>query len=106
MSRVRSSGMRGLAAAAALVLPAAPPAWAEPKSHAGEFVRAGEGEFRMTMGGQNEHAHKVNDQTRYTVNGKAASLAELKPGDLISVTTENGNVLSVEATRGPPKAAQ
>lgn len=105
MSRVRSSGMRGLAVAAALVLLAAPPAWAQPKSHTGEFVKAGQGEFTMTMGGQNEHAHKVNDQTRYTVNGKSAALGELKPGDLISVTTENGKVLSVDATRPPAKTA-
>ncbi len=110
MSRSRSWGMRsGLAAAAALVLLTAPSAWAQPagpKSHTGEFVKAAQGEFTMTMGGQNEHVHKVNDQTRYTLNGKGVSLGELKPGDLISVTTESGNVLAVDATRPPAKTAQ
>lgn len=96
-------------AAFATVLLATPSAWAQqagPKSHTGEFVKAGQGEFAMTMGGQNEHTHQVNDRTRYTINGKNASLSELKPGDLISVTTESGNVLAVDAMRPPEKAAQ
>ena len=96
-------------AAFAMVLLATPSAWAQqagPKSHSGEFVKAGQGEFTMTMGGQNEHAHKVNDRTHYTINGRDASLTELKPGDLISVTTESGNVLAVDAKRQPEKTAQ
>jgi hypothetical protein len=100
---------RGLAAAAVLAVLAAPSAWAQaagPKSHSGEFVKAGQGEFSMTMSGQNEHVHKVNDQTRYTLDGKPASLGEIKPGDLISVTTQSGNVLAVDATRPRPKTAQ
>lgn len=109
MGGARSSIRKGLAAAAVLLCLAGPSAWAQqasPKSHAGEFVTAGEGEFRMTMGGQNEHAHKVNDQTRYTLNGKPASLAEFKPGDAISVTTQSGTVLAVDATRPPAKSGQ
>jgi hypothetical protein len=91
-----------------MVILAAPSAWAQqagPKSHSGEFVKAGQGEFTMTMGGQNEHSHKVNERTHYTVNGKDASLKDLKPGDLISVTTESGNTLAVDATRPPEKTA-
>ena len=96
-------------AAFAMVLLATPSAWAQqagPKSHSGEFVKAGQGEFTMTMGGQNEHSHKVDDRTHYTVNGKEASLQDLKPGDLISVTTDSGKTLAVDATRPPGKAAQ
>ena len=101
--------VRCILAAFAMVLLAPPSVWAQqaaPKSHTGEFVKADQGEFTMTMGGQNEHVHKVNDRTRYTINGKDASLRELKPGDLISVTTESGNVLAVDATRPPEKTAQ
>ncbi len=109
MRSPRSFGVRCVLAALAVVVLATPPVWAQqagPKSHTGEFVKAGQGEFTMTMGGQNEHAHKVNDQTRYTINGKGAALRELKPGDIISVTTESGNVLAVDATRPPEKTAQ
>ena len=109
MRRARSFSSRIIPTAFAIVLLAAPSVWAQqagPKSHDGEFVKAGPGEFTMTMGGQNAHVHKVNDQTHYTINGKAASLQELKPGDLISVTTESGNVLAVDAKRPPEKAGQ
>jgi len=109
MRSPRSFLVRRILAAIAMALLATSSVWAQqagPKSHTGEFVKAGQGEFTMTMGGQNEHAHKVNDRTRYTINGKDAALGELKPGDLISVTTESGNVLAVDATRPPEKTAQ
>lgn len=108
MKSARSSARRSLVAAFAMVLLAAPSVWAQqagPKSHNGEFVKANPDGFTMTMGGQNEHAHKVDDRTHYTVNGKDASLKDLKPGDLISVTTESGNTLAVDATRPPEKTA-
>jgi hypothetical protein len=95
--------------AAALVWLAVPSVWAQqadgpprdnaPRTHAGEFVRAAEGEFRMTVNGQNEHPHTVNDQTRYTINGANASLNELKQGDRINVTMTGRVVTAVEATR-------
>jgi len=109
MRRAWSFVGRSLFAAVAMVLLAAPSVWAQqagPKSHNGEFVKAGQGEFMMTMGGQNEHSHKVDDRTHYTLNGKDASLQALKPGDLISVTTASGKTLAVDATRPPGKPAQ
>jgi hypothetical protein len=108
MRSARSLVGRVTLAAFAMVLLGPPSAWAQqagPKSHSGEFVKAGQGEFTMTMGGQNEHSHKVGDRTHYTLNGKEASLKDLKPGDLISVTTESGNTLAVDATRPPEKTA-
>jgi hypothetical protein len=53
----------------------------------------------MTVNGQNEHPHTVNDQTRYTINGANASLNELKQGDRINVTMTGRVVTAVEATR-------
>ena len=100
---------RIIPAAFAMALLAAPSVWAQPagpKSHDGEFVKAGPGEFTMTMGGQNAHVHKVNDQTHYTINGKDASLQALQPGDLITVTTQSGNVLAVDAKRPAEKSGQ
>ncbi|MGH7202306.1 MAG: PDZ domain-containing protein, partial [Planctomycetaceae bacterium] len=71
-----------------------------PKSHTGEFVKAGEGEFTMTVRGENQHSHKVTDETRVTINGEDASLEELKQGDRIKVTMGENNVaLAVEAAR-------
>src|ERR1700761_6703882 len=109
MRHTRSIAARIVPAAFAMVLLATPSAWAQqpgPKSHNGEFVKAGQGEFTMTMGGQNEHAHKVDGRTHYTLNGKDASLTALKPGDLITVTTQSGNTLAVDAKRPPEKPAQ
>src|ERR1700761_44739 len=109
MRRARSFAGRIVPAAFAMVRRAPPSAGAKqpgPKSHNGEFVKAGQGQFTMTMGGQNEHAHKVDDRTHYTLNGKDASLTELKPGDLITVTTQSGNTLAVDAKRPPEKPAQ
>ena len=109
MRSARSFAGRIVPAAFAMVLLAAPSAWAQqpgPKSHDGEFVKANPDGFAMTMGGQNEHSHKVDDKTHYTLNGKDASLKDLKPGDLISVTTQSGNTLAVDAKRPPEKPAQ
>ncbi|MGC4028171.1 MAG: hypothetical protein QM696_04780 [Steroidobacteraceae bacterium] len=88
-------------AAAAVAWMAAPAVWAQDaaKTHAGEFVKANDGGFTMTVGGQNEHPHKVTEQTHYMVNGKHASLKELKQGDHINVTTSGGVVTMVDATR-------
>jgi hypothetical protein len=109
MRSARSFVVRCSLAAFAMVLLATPSVWAQqagPKSHNGEFVKAAQSEFTMTMGGQNEHSHKVSDRTHYTLNGRDASLRELKPGDLISVTTDSGNVLAVDATRPSEKTGQ
>ena len=109
MRSARSFVGRSILAAVAVVFLAAPSVWAQqagPKSHNGEFVKANPDGFTMTMGGQNEHSHKVDDHTHYTVNGKNASLQELKPGDLISVTTDSGKTLAVDATRPLGKTGQ
>src|SRR5690606_19004225 len=97
------------AAAAALFWLAVPSAWAQqadgaarqnaPSTHAGEFVRAGEGQFVMTVNGQNEHPHTVTDQTRYTLNGATASLSELEQGDRSNVTMNGRTVTAVDAAR-------
>lgn len=73
---------------------------ADQNSHSGQFAGLADGKFQMTIDGENKHSHKVNDQTKVTINGKSAQLQDLKPGDKIEVTTNDENVaLMVKAMR-------
>jgi hypothetical protein len=57
-------------------------------THQGKVVSAGEGKLTMTdMGGGNQHTHEVTAETGITCGGKACSLADLKAGFTVTVTT-------------------
>lgn len=69
-------------------------------SHSGTFGRAGKTKFFMTINGKNRHSHQITQQTKVTLNGRPATLQDLKPGDPIRVTVNDKNVaLTIEATR-------
>jgi hypothetical protein len=58
-------------------------------THQGKVVAAGEGKLTMTdMGGGNQHTHEVTSETGITCGRKACSLADLKAGFTVTVTTE------------------
>jgi len=58
-------------------------------THQGKVVAAGEGKLTMTdMNGGNQHTHEVTSETGITCGGKACSLADLKAGVTVTVTTE------------------
>jgi hypothetical protein len=57
-------------------------------THQGKVVSAGDGKLTMTdMGGGNQHTHEVPSGTGITCGGKACSLADLKAGSTVTVTT-------------------
>lgn len=69
-------------------------------AHTGQFQSLGDGEFRMTIDGKNAHTHRLTELTKVTIDGKQATLRELKKGDQIKVTTGKNNVaLAIQATR-------
>lgn len=79
----------------------------EKSSHTGEFAEATESKLFMTVDGEKRHSHKVNDETKVTLNGEQAELKDLKSGDDIRVTTNEDNVaLKIEATRGRDAARE
>lgn len=50
--------------------------------------------------GKNEHAHKVDDGTAVTIDGKPAKLPELAKGDKVKVTVgQDGKVVSIAVMR-------
>lgn len=71
------------------------------KSHDGLVVSVAEGKLTMTdSGGKNEHSHVIGATAKITLDGKEAKLADLKKGDKIRVTQEDGGkVTAVAATR-------
>ncbi len=76
-------------------------------THAGKVVSVMEGkegkDGKLVMSdadGKNEHTHNVLASTKITLNKKGGKLADLKKGDLVSVTFDSGNKLtSIAATR-------
>jgi len=76
-------------------------------THAGKVVSVMEGkegkEGKLVMSdadGKNEHTHNVLASTKITLNKKSGKLADLKKGDMVSVTFDSGNKLtSIAATR-------
>jgi len=71
------------------------------KSHDGKVVSVSEGKLVMTDNdGKNEHSHAVGATAKVTLDGKEAKLADLKAGDHITVTQdEGGKVTAVAAKR-------
>jgi hypothetical protein len=75
-------------AAIALALVSAQSISAAEKSHDGNIVKAGDGKLTMTdKAGKNKHTHDVATDAKITCDGKEVKLADLKAGDLVTVTT-------------------
>jgi hypothetical protein len=54
--------------------------------------------------GKNQHAHKVDEATAVTVDGKPAKLADLAKGDKVKVSAgQDGKVVSIAAMRSKQK---
>jgi hypothetical protein len=54
--------------------------------------------------GKNEHAHKVDEATAVTIDGKPAKLPELAKGDKVKVAVgQDGKVVSIAAVRAKQK---
>jgi len=78
---------RCIACAALVLLVSAPAVAAD--MHQGKVVKAGEGKLTMTdTAGKNEHMHDVASNAAVTCEGKTCGLADVKAGDMVTVTTE------------------
>jgi len=79
---------------------------AAPANHSGKVVSVTEGkdgkDGKLVMSdadGKNEHTHAVLATTKITLNKKAGKLADLKKGDMITVTMDGAKVTEIAATR-------
>src|SRR5918996_3649508 len=58
-------------------------------THQGKVVETSTGKLTMTdLEGKNQHTMDVSTTATVTRDGKTVTLADLKPGDTITVTTE------------------
>jgi hypothetical protein len=98
----------GVAQAAGVAKAAKPAkvAKAAATSHSGKIVSVAEGkdgkDGKLVMSdtdGKNEHTHAVLATTKITLNKKAGKLADLKKGDMVTVTVDGAKVTEVAATR-------
>jgi hypothetical protein len=99
----------GVAQATGVAKPAKPAkaAKAAVTSHSGKIVSVTEGKdgkdgkFVMSdADGKNEHTHAVLATTKITLNKKAGKLADLKKGDMVTVTLDSASkVTEIAATR-------
>jgi hypothetical protein len=94
----------GLLVGFALVALVGGTALAADKTHEGLVVSATGGKLVMVdKDGKNEHSHTVGATAKVTLDGKEAKLADLKKGDAVKVTTnEGGSVTTIAATRAKP----
>ena len=54
--------------------------------------------------GKNQHAHKIDEATAVTVDGKPAKLADVVKGDKVKVSAgQDGKVVSIAVTRSKQK---
>jgi hypothetical protein len=91
----------GLLAAFSLAALVGATARAADKTHDGTVVSAIGGKLVMVdKDGKNEHSHTVGATAKVTLDGKAAKLEDLKKGDTVKVTTdEGGKVSAIAASR-------
>ena len=90
-----------------MVLVLSRPVLSAEKSHEGKVVSVTEGkdqaDGKLVMtdnDGKNEHTHAISAAVKFTLNGKASKLADLKKGDGIKVTQDDAKkVTAVAATR-------
>ncbi len=64
------------------------PVWAA-STHQGKVVGVEAGKLTMTdMAGKNQHSHSVDSNAAITCEGKTCGLTDVKPGDIVTVTTD------------------
>lgn len=87
--------------ALALVIWAAPSAFAADDAHEGTVVSVADGKLTMTAtGSKDEHSHAVAADAKITLNGKEVKLTDLKKGDKIKVTLgSDKKATKIEARR-------
>jgi Cu/Ag efflux protein CusF len=73
-------------------------------THQGKVVSTSAGKLTMTdTAGKNEHTMDVSSTAMVMRDGKAATLADLKAGDMITVTTDKtGNTTTVTKVDATP----
>jgi Cu/Ag efflux protein CusF len=73
-------------------------------THQGKVVGTSTGKLTMTdVEGKNQHTMEVATTAMVMRDGKTATLADLKPGDMITVTTEkSGNATTVTKVEAKP----
>lgn len=54
--------------------------------------------FTNKKGQQKHHKISVSPDTKVIVNGKSASLSQLKPGEAVTITLSHHHVLEIDAT--------
>ena len=76
-------------------------------THQGKVVGTSTGKLMMTdLEGKNSHAMDVPTTATVTRDGKAVTLADLKPGDTITVTTEmTGTATTVTKIEAKPSGS-
>jgi hypothetical protein len=58
-------------------------------THQGKVVETSTGKLTMTdMAGKNQHTHDISSNAAVSRDGKTAVLADLKAGDMVTVTIE------------------
>ncbi|MCI0699564.1 MAG: hypothetical protein L0241_00565 [Planctomycetia bacterium] len=95
-----------LVAVVALAVWAMPALAEDPKpgTHEGKVVKVQAGKLTMTdKDGKNEHSHIVPATAKITLDGKAAKLTDLKPGQPVKVKIEKKEdklvVVSIDAKK-------
>lgn len=76
----------------------------KPGAHEGKIVKVESGKLTMTdKDGKNQHSHAIPATAKVTLDGKAAKLEDLKPGNAVKVTVEKQQdklvIVSVEAKK-------
>lgn len=70
------------------------------KTHDGKVVSVTDEKLVMTDNdGKNQHNHMITKAAKVMLDGKIVKITELKAGDVIKVTTAEGVVTMIEATR-------
>ena len=77
----------------------------KPGTHEGKVVKVDGAKLTMTdKEGKNEHTHVVPADAKITFDGKAATLADLKPGSKVKVVIEKKDdkimIVSVAGSKG------
>jgi hypothetical protein len=106
MARVVVTVLLALAVVAFVATLPAVALQAQGQAHQGKVVSAADGKLIMTdKDGKNEHTHMIAANTKITLDGKPAKLAELKRGQNVTVTTSKEGdkvvVSSVSAVSTP-----
>jgi hypothetical protein len=93
-----------LLAVAALITSAEAKAKTPGSTHAGTFVSASAGKMVMTGRNGHQHTHSLAKAVAVTIDGKSGTLAGLKKGMHVSVTTDASGAVTTIATT-PAKTA-